>query len=174
LSTTFTGKKLDWLTCMRFDRRVTDYAYRIVSVIAHHLNEKTGRAMLSDDTIAFETGSRWPRKVVRARKLLRDLEYLDWEHTRTANVYKPNFKNVRNTLAVIGRARYEKRQRFLDNHARLGRQRHSEHGAPDSDKSGIQTLTPTSDKHLREHLKEESTEEESSSLEDSSLRRAAS
>jgi hypothetical protein len=119
LSRTFTTNKLDWLTCIRFDRRVTDSAYRVASVIADHLNGKTGCTMLSDDTIAFETGSKWPRKIVRARKLLRDTGWLDWQHTKTANVYRPNVSNVRNALAAIGRARYEKRRRFLDNEARL-------------------------------------------------------
>lgn len=65
-----TSQKLFWLTCVRFDRRVTDYAYRVASVIAEHLNEHSGRAFLSLDTVAFETGSKWPRKAVRATKLL--------------------------------------------------------------------------------------------------------
>ncbi len=153
-SKSHTSRKLDWLTCVRFDRRVTDYAYRVASVIAAHLNEVSGRAFLSLDSIAFESGCKWPRKAVRAIKLLQATGWVDWKHSKTANIYAPNYANVKTTLEAIGRARYEKRQIFLNNPARLGRQRHS-------DVRGIQTMTPVSYNHLENTSEKRVAEEDS-------------
>jgi hypothetical protein len=135
-ATTFTGRKLDWLKCIRFDRRIKHLDYRVAAVIADHLNERSGRAFISDHTIAFEIGSNWPRHVIGARNRLRDAGWLEWEHSKTANIYAPVFRAVTETLRIIGRARaekresYEKRKKSLNYHARLGHQSHTE---PDSD-----------------------------------------
>ena len=112
VSKEFTTQKLNWLQCVCFDRRLNDGAFRVASVIAFHLNEASGRAYLSADTIAAMTGSKWPRKVARAIKLLKDTGWLNWERTKDANVYKPNYRNVKATLEVIGRLRFEKRQKL--------------------------------------------------------------
>jgi hypothetical protein len=146
---TFTARKLDWLTAICFDRRVGDYAYRVVSVIARHLNEKTGRAFVGDETIAFETGSKWRGKVHRARNQLRDFGWLEWQHSKTANIYKPVFTNVAPALQIVGRVRYEKRQRFLDNRARLSHRWISQPKMPDCTKIDSQTVPPVDHKHLR-------------------------
>ena|SRR5271156_5141976 len=96
--TTFTGRKLDWLKCVRFDRRVNDHAYRVLAVIGDHLNEKTGRTILSDKTIAFEAGGSGSRTARRARNLLMETGWLKWHRTRTANIYEPDFSRVNATL----------------------------------------------------------------------------
>jgi hypothetical protein len=134
--TKFTTTKLDWLKAVRFDRRVTDYAARVAGVIVDHLNAESGRAFLAGDTIAFETGSKWRRKVVRAVKLLRDLGYLEVHRTANANIYTLNHRNVRGALAALGRARFEKRRKYLEsthNHTAMGHQRPS---APDGPPTG--------------------------------------
>jgi hypothetical protein len=124
--TTFTGTKLDWLKCMRFDRRVTDHAYRVVSVIADHLNEDTGRTWLSAETIAFEVGYGSPRAVGRAIKVLKDTGWITVYRTGAANVFEPNFRNVKTWLAALGRARFERRQIYLERKndpSQIGRKR---------------------------------------------------
>ena len=108
--TTFTGRKLDLLRAVRFDRTVTDYAYRVMSVIVDHLNEETERTRLSDGRIAFETGIGWPLKVGRARRNLRDTQWLSWQRTRTANIYSVNFAKAPAILAVLERERSARRQ----------------------------------------------------------------
>ena len=62
MSANFTSQKLNWLKAVHFDRRVTDSAYSVAACLADHLNEGSWRAFLSDETIAFEIGSTWPRK----------------------------------------------------------------------------------------------------------------
>ena len=74
-----------------------------MAVIVDHLNEKTETAYPSDNTIAFETGSGWPRKVVRARRNLREAGWLNWKHTRTVNVYMVNWTKAAEILAILKR-----------------------------------------------------------------------
>lgn len=124
--TTFTGRKLDLLRAVRFDRMVTPYGYRVMSVIVDHLNEKTERTRLSDDRIAFETGSGWPRKVGRARRNLRKTQWLSWERTRTANIYSVNFAKAAEVLAVLERERNARRKKpsnIEEKRAQIGRER---------------------------------------------------
>jgi hypothetical protein len=135
--TKFTSTKLNWLTAIAFDRRCTDYALRVAYVISNHLNAETGRWMLATDTIAFETGSMSIRKVGRATRLLRDLGYLKVHRTGGANVYEADFRNVKTALAVIGRARFEKRQKYLQSknkRDRIGQQCPNDPDQPDQTK----------------------------------------
>jgi hypothetical protein len=150
----FTSRKLDWLTCVRFDRRINDHAYRVAATIADHLNEKTGRTMLSDDVIAFETGSKWPRKAVRARKLLRESGWLKWRRTRSANIYEPDYSRVNAMLATIAALRQQKRSKNADISGQIGHQRHMT-------KTAHLDVTPASDIHVSStRYEEESGEEE--------------
>ena len=134
--TKFTTTKLDWLKAVRFDRRVTDYATRVAGVIVDHLNTESGRAFLAGDTIAFETGAAWRRKVVRAIKLLRDLGYLEVHRTANANIYTLNHRNVRGALAALGRARFEKRRKYLESKNKCAEMGHQRPSAPDGPSSG--------------------------------------
>ena len=154
VSKEFTSRKLDWLAAVSFDRGVTDPAFRIAAAIASHLDEKTGHAFVGADSIAFETGCQWPRKVMRAVKLLKARGWLDWHRTGTANVYKPDYRKVKATLAVIGRWRYEKRQIFLKKRTKIGRQRHSASKPVQSDTRGTSDMTPASRNHLMISLQE--------------------
>ena len=123
MSKKFTTTKLDWLTAMAFDRRCTDYDCRVAYVISNHLNAESGRAMLAVDTLAFESGCPSLRKVGRATLRLRKLRYLKVHRTGGANVYEPDFRNVKSALVAIGRARFEKRQKYLasiHNRAEIG------------------------------------------------------
>lgn len=167
--TTFTGRRLDLLRAVRIDRTVTDYAYRVMSVIVDHLNEKTERTFLSDDRIAFETGSGWPRKVVRARRILRDAKWLSWQRTRTANIYSVDFVKAAAVLAIIERernARRRKASKTADKMAQIGRQRPT---SPDRTFRADLDRTPASDIHLRGNTLEQEGGQERKSLEIPSL-----
>ncbi len=158
-ATTFTGRRLDLLKAVRLDRTVTDFAYRVMSVIVDHLNEKTERTFLSDDRIAFETGSGWPRSVRRARRNLRDAKWLSWTRTRSANIYSVNFVKVAAVLAVIERERNARRQKTsktAEKMAQIGQQR------PRTFRAGLDR-TPVSAIHLRGNtLKQEGGQERKS------------
>jgi len=83
---TFTGDKLDWMTALSADPRLDARAFEVGFCIAQHVNSKSGRAIVSDDTISDKTGipKRW---VLRARKNLKEAGWINWRRTRTANVY---------------------------------------------------------------------------------------
>jgi hypothetical protein len=82
----FTGDKLDWMTALSSDPRLDARAFEVGFCIAQHVNQKTGVAILSDDTIGDKTGipKRW---VLRARTSLREAGWINWQRTKTANVY---------------------------------------------------------------------------------------
>jgi len=96
---------------VRFDRRVNDHAYRVLAVIGDHLNEKTGRTILSDKTIAFEAGGSGSRTARRARNLLMETGWLKWHRTRTANIYEPDFSRVNATLATMAALKQQNRNK---------------------------------------------------------------
>jgi hypothetical protein len=109
--TTFTGKKIDFLKAVRFDRTVSDAAFRVMTVVVDHLNERSGRTKLSDETIAFE-GGMTPRAVRRARAVVKG-RWLKWTRTgRTANIYFVNFAAAEPLLVALKEAREAKRQKF--------------------------------------------------------------
>lgn len=109
-ASTFTGRKIDWLKCCNFDRRLEPYDFKVAFVIQQHLNERTGTCQLSDETIADEAGGS-TRNVRRARNRLRDGIWISWERTSTANIYRLCFDNVERILDMITAARDERRER---------------------------------------------------------------
>jgi hypothetical protein len=128
--TTFTGRKFDLLRAVRMDRTVSDYAYRVMSVIVDHLNERSERTKLSDKTIGFETSS-YSRKVRRARQNLHNSKWLTWTHTRDANIYSVNWGTAKPFLAQLEKYRAAKREKFNkieDNLAQVGHQCPTSHG----------------------------------------------
>jgi hypothetical protein len=112
---TFTGEKLDILTHAASDVAIQPYDFRVLFVVAQHLNRNSRVARLSDDTIADETvGSR--RNVIRARLRLRKAGWLTWRSTRGANEYSlsaSRFNEVSDTLIINREVRQEKRRKGL-------------------------------------------------------------
>jgi hypothetical protein len=102
---TFTGRKLDWLKCCNFDRRLQSFDFKVAFVIVQHVNARTGCAMLSDETIADEAGGHSPRSVRRARDRLKAAGWLDWKRTRTANIYVLSWENFERFVDAIMDAR---------------------------------------------------------------------
>jgi hypothetical protein len=82
----FTGNKLDWLTALSADPRLNARAFEVGFQIAQHVNLQSGLAILSDDTISDKTSipRRW---VARARNDLRECGWIEWQRTKTANIY---------------------------------------------------------------------------------------
>lgn len=121
---TFTGRKLDWLKCCSFDRRLEPYDFKVAFVIQQHLNEATETCWLSDETIADEAGGS-ARNTRRARKRLRELKWIDWKRTSTANIYVLCFGNINRMLDLMIKARegrYErKKSRFRSSGRRFVR-----------------------------------------------------
>lgn len=110
----FTSKKLDWMKCCCFDRQLQAHDFAVAFVIAQHINARTGITMLSDETIAMESGGRSERSIRRSRVRLRDAGWLDWKRTRSANVYRLNHHKVNQMLDLLiamRDARKEKRRR---------------------------------------------------------------
>lgn len=108
---TFTGRKLDWLKAVSYDKRVKPGVFEVAFCIVQHVNEKTLIAILSDETIIEKTGiSR--AEVGRHRKSLKDTGWLSWRRTRTANLYTPIFDETAawlDELAAKGVARRARR-----------------------------------------------------------------
>jgi hypothetical protein len=84
-------------------------------VIAQHINQKTGQAMLSDDAIADEAGRGSIRNVFRSRQRLRGAGWLVWRRTRLANVYKLLFDRMDRTLDMITTSREARREKRIRN-----------------------------------------------------------
>jgi hypothetical protein len=118
----FTSRKLDYCKACNFDPRVEPYDFKVVYLIAQHINEKTGMALLSDETIADETGGS-PRSVRRSRNRLRDAGWLSWRRTSTANIYALDYSNVGPIFDLITVSRDERRER-------RGRRRKGIHDRP--------------------------------------------
>ena len=83
----------------------------VMAAVVDHLNERSERTKLSDNTIASEIGST-PRHVRRAREELREAKWLTWSRTRTANIYAVNFSKGALILAAMKRSREAKREKF--------------------------------------------------------------
>jgi hypothetical protein len=150
---TFTGKKLDWLRCVSFDRRLQKYPYdfKVAFQIAQHVNEKRGTAFVSDAVIADKAGGGTPRNVAKARKRLSEFGWITWRRTRTANVYTLDFAKVNDTLdtmTIWSDERRERRQKLAN-----GKLRDINHSsdlkAPDMNHSADQVRNHSSDRHLR-------------------------
>jgi hypothetical protein len=116
---TFTGQRLDWEKCLRFDRRVYPLAYEVACAIASHARPN-GTAYVSDETLADEVGCA-PRNVYRARVRLRQSRWLKWRRTGDANIYTLQFDQVSAYLDLITAARdarkeqrKKRRNRFRD------------------------------------------------------------
>jgi hypothetical protein len=109
--TTFSGKKFDFMKAARFDRTVTDYAYRVLGVIVDHLNERSERCRLSDETIAWLSGGS-RKKVLRARHNLKSRGWLRWMRTPSASIYSVNWGAAKPALAVIRAEQKARREKF--------------------------------------------------------------
>jgi Helix-turn-helix domain len=118
---TFTSRKLDWLDCLAHDSMVAPLAFEIGYCIMSHLNAKSGRAWVSDETLADKSGNS-ERTVRRARTQLRAAGWITWKRTSTANVYTPQFQKVNAMLdSIISKRderteRREKRRRKTNSH----------------------------------------------------------
>ena len=109
---TFTGTKLDWLRCVAFDRALLPYDFKVAFVIASHLNMHTGSAMLSDQTIADESGGAAARSVRRSRVRLHDAGWPTWHRQYDgANVYRPDYGLMNAMLDAILLAREARREK---------------------------------------------------------------
>jgi hypothetical protein len=98
---TFTSQKLDWLKCCCFDRRLLPHDFRVAYAIAQHINSRTGKTILSAETIAEESGAGSTRSVQRSRDRLRDAGWLVWTRTTSANIYRLKYDQVDQMLDLL-------------------------------------------------------------------------
>ena len=115
-ATTFTGRKLDWLKCVAYDRHLKRYpfAFKVAFQIAQHVNEKKGFAHVSDAVIADKAGGGSVRNVGKARMKLRETGWLTWQPTRTANLYTLRHERengILDLIAIASDARKERRRK---------------------------------------------------------------
>ena len=110
---TFTGKKLDWLGCINFDRRLKHFpvAFKVAYVIANQVDETKNIAFISDEAIADKAGGVSLSQVGRSRKLLRDTGWLTWKRTYTANVYSLRSEHVSSVWDAITASNEERKER---------------------------------------------------------------
>jgi hypothetical protein len=155
----FTSRKLDYLKACNFDRRLEAYDFKVVYIIAQHVNEKNDMAMLSDEAIAEEIGGS-PRSVGRSRNRLRDAGWLSWRRTSTANIYTLDYTNVGRVLDLITKMRDERRERRSKRRRAIyDRPRLAEHNRNDRPRMATPYRTPMAehvqpllaDKHLRKN-----------------------
>jgi hypothetical protein len=149
----FTSRKLDWLTAIGHDPKVKPWAFKIVFWISNHFDAERGTAFISDETLSAESGSP-ERTVRRARKQLAEADWLQWQHTRSANLYIPKFERVPAMLDKLKKLRQDRRAKYrADNShpAKLGRPTRpnlAESTRPNLAGNHLST-------HLTEHLREE-------------------
>ena len=113
---TFTSKKLDWLACVNFDRRLKQFptAFKVAYVIANQVDEIRNTAFISDAAIADKAGGISVSQVQRSRKLLRDTGCLSWKRTHSANVYRllsEHVSGVWDSITASNEARKERRRK---------------------------------------------------------------
>ena len=98
--TTFTGERLDWCKCVRFDPRLNPFDKVVAATIADHVNERSRIAQVSDETIAIKSSGS-VSSVIRARRRSREAGWLRWRRTRTANRYSLRFDKVSGVLDMM-------------------------------------------------------------------------
>lgn len=152
---TATSRKLDWLDALAVDPAVKSFAFKIGFCIMQHVNARTGKAMVSDETIADKT-SLSRRHVRNGRKLLQARGWIEWRRTRTANIYKPLDTNVNSATDLLTLRRDGREQRRKKTALRNGQpsatlsQRDRQPSATlDRQPSAQQEWQPSADIHLR-------------------------
>jgi hypothetical protein len=152
-ATTFTGRKLDWLKCVAYDRQLKQYpfAFKVAFVIAQHVNEKNGTAFVSDEAIADKAGGGSVRNVGKARVKLRETGWLTWQSTQTANLYTLHYEQMNGVLDLITIASDKRREQRGKRLAWKHRDRNhsSEHEPPDRNHSSQHDRNHSSYIHLR-------------------------
>lgn len=151
----FTSQKLDWLVCLSYDPHISPMMFEVGFAVMQHVNAKTLRAWVSDETIAEKTGV-CIRDVQRARNRLRNVGWLSWKRTGKANVYEPLFDRIDSILdeLTIMRDERKERQRVRRERTLMSDQRPSEQtplAERDQTMPSDRDTTPESDIHLSEN-----------------------
>lgn len=139
MSTTFTGRKLDWCKCVRFDPRLQPTDKVIAATIADHINERSGIAQVSDETIAIKTSAS-VSTVIRSRRRLREAGWLNWRRTQKASRYSLCFDKVSGVLDMITAKVEASRERRLSSVI-------CDRTGPRSSVSDARTSSVTGDRH---------------------------
>jgi hypothetical protein len=111
-NTTPTGRKLDWMRCVRFDRRLTAYQRLVLLAIIDRVDLKKGKwqVRVSDKSIADDIGGSW-RSVQSARMAGAKHGWLGWVSTPNhVNEYRIRLDQMDQYLALISQMRVEVKQ----------------------------------------------------------------
>jgi hypothetical protein len=112
---TFTSEKLDIMNALNVDPRIKRSTFKVSVAILKHINERTGTANPSDETLSDETNLSI-RTVIRAREALREYGWLIWRRTRSSNVYKFKTTNINNSLDLLALRRDDRADRRRNRH----------------------------------------------------------
>jgi hypothetical protein len=108
---TWTSRKMDWLACTAYDRRLKPVDFEVAFIVMQHVNAETGECYPSEKTIADKCGLRSTRQVRRALKRLCATGWLKRKRRpNNSTVYTPMHTNVNHILDDMIIAK-EKRQR---------------------------------------------------------------
>jgi hypothetical protein len=108
----FTSRKLEWLTHVSAHALVKPLEFEVAFVVAQHINATTGKAYLSEDVIG-EYIDADPRTLRRARKRLKELGWITWSRTGTANAYALLYGNIAGVADDIAQRRAGRLKRRL-------------------------------------------------------------
>jgi hypothetical protein len=108
---TFTGRRNDWLRCVAFDhQQIQPFDFKVAYVIAMHINEDTGKWILTDNAIVEEAGGS-ARNVRYSRTRLREAGWLAWRRTRRGAEYRLLFRRVPAVMEQIAAMRAHRKAR---------------------------------------------------------------
>lgn len=108
----FASEKFNWMDCLIRDHSLHPSAFKTAYVILQHTNAESGKAWVSDETIAEITGQT-RATVQRHREALKIAGWLTWQRTSTASLYEPRFDKVNAGLDAIAIEREQRKERRI-------------------------------------------------------------
>jgi len=89
----YASKKFQWLEAISIDPGASSHDFEVAFAISRVISAKSWRGVIADDTIAEATQTS-RRHVYASRIKLRELGWLSWLRTRTANIYRLKFTHL--------------------------------------------------------------------------------
>jgi hypothetical protein len=154
----FTSDKLEWMSCLSLDPRISPHAFEVGFQIAQHVSASSGVAVIADDTLSEYTATS-RQHVLRSRKRLRETGWLNWRSTQTANVYTLSFSNINAMLDLRISNKDARNERRLKRRAVAPTSQHKASGVTPTSQQAVtpmsqQAVSPRSHIHLLSNTQE--------------------